>query len=509
MPPRLLLAFSLLFCTAGLTAAEPVIELGSQRELFVDEFLVAKKTQLEFRLHEPVPREVVMIRNKPWEGSGSDFETVIRDGDLIRMWYIGCKLTTDNGTKLAKPIIVHVSYAESKDGITWTRPNLGLFAHEGSRENNIVWMEEGLDNFTPFKDTNPDCPPDERYKALSGFKRGLFALKSADGVHWSRLSEQPIIGADKGAYDTMNVAFWDARRQLYYCYFRGFHDKEGRDFHDPKQAIVAIRDIRVSTSKDFRTWSEPKRLEYQSPHDDGLYTNSVEPYYRAPQIFVGFPMRYVDRIDSRVSLDALPDPTHRQRRMGFSPRYGSVITDGIFMTSRDGFAFNRWDEAFIRPGPERSDNWVYGDALKGLGMIETPAADPSAPPELSFYSTEGHWKDESPLRRYTIRVDGFASLRAKRPPGEFVSKPFTFTGRQLSLNFATSAVGTLQVELQDEAGKPLPGYSLADADLLFGDTLDRKASWGGKPDVSALAGKTVRLRVVMSDADLYSFQFQP
>jgi hypothetical protein len=210
-----------------------------------------------------------------------------------------------------------------------------------------------------------------------------------------------------------------------------------------------------------------------------------------------------------VSLDALPDPVHRQRRMGFSPRYGSVITDGLFMSSRDGFLFNRWDEAFIRPGPERSNNWVYGDGCKGRGMIETPAEDPTAPPELSFYVTEGHWKDSEPLRRYTLRIDGFVSLQAPRAPGEFVTKPFTFAGGKLSLNFATSAIGTLRVELQDEAGRPLPGYSLAEADLLFGDTLDRRASWSGKTDVAALAGRPVRLRVVLSDADLYSFQFQP
>lgn len=488
--------------------AGTALELGSRRELFVDDFLIAQKSGLELRLHAPVPREVVMVRDRPWEGTGTDFETVFRDGDVIRMYYMACKLTTDDGAKLTKPIVAHACYAESRDGLVWTRPSLGLFGYEGSKENNILWEEPGLDNFTPFKDANPDCPPDERYKALVGLgKRGLFVMKSADGIHWSRRSDQPIIPGDKGAFDTMNVAFWDAQRRLYYCYFRGFHDSAGKDFIE---ATKGIRDIRVSTSRDFRTWSEPHKLQYQSPDDDALYTNQVEPYYRAPHLFVGFPMRYVDRIDSRVSLDALPNPGHRRRRMVFSPRYGSVITDGLFMSSRDGLAFNRWDEAFIRPGPERGNNWVYGDALKGRGLIETPASDPTAPPELSLYVTEGHWIDEAePLRRYTLRVDGFVSLHAPRAPGEFVSKPLTFTGARLSLNFATSAAGTLRIELQDEAGRPLPGFALADADRLFGDTLDRAASWGGRTDVSAFAGKVVRLRVVMSDADLYSLQFQP
>jgi len=491
----------------GLAPAAP-LDLGGRRELFVDDFLIAEKTNLELRLHAPTPREVVMVRDRPWEGSGSDFETIFRDGDVIRMYYIGCKLTMNNGTTMTRPIVVHAAYAESRDGITWTRPNLGLFEHEGSRENNIVWMEPGLDNFTPFKDPNPACPPDERYKALAGhFKRGLMALKSADGIRWSPLSDQPVVPAGKGAFDTMNTAHWDPERKLYFCYFRGYHDASGRDHNDP---VKGIRDIRVATSPDFRTWSEPRRIAFQpGAADDGLYTNQVERYYRAPHLRVGFPLRYVDRIDAKVSLDALPDPVHRQRRMGFSPRYGSVITDGLFMTSRDGFTFNRWDEAFLRPGPERSDNWVYGDGCKGWGLLETPAADPSAPPELSLYVMEGHWKEPSPLRRYTIRIDGFVSLHARREPGEFTSKPLTFSGNRLSLNFATSALGTIRVELQDEQGRPLPGYTLAESDLLFGDTLDRPASWGGRTAVAPLAGKTVRVRMVLSDADLYSLQFQP
>jgi hypothetical protein len=486
-------------------SAQSVLELGGRRELFVDDYLISQRSGLTLRLHEPTRREVVMIRDAPWEGSGSDFETVIRDGDVIRMYYMGATLTTENGTKLPKPIVVRACYAESKDGILWVRPDLGLFDYEGSKQNNILWMEKGLDNFTPFKDANPDCPPDERYKALSGHMNKLFALKSADGIHWTRLKEEPIIS--KGAFDTMNNAFWDPLRKKYFCYSRGYHDKDGKDFTD---AVKGTRDIRVSTSPDFRTWSEPRLVNFVNSPDEGLYTNQVQPYYRAPHVFLGFPMRYVDRIAQKASLMALPDPVHRQRRMAFSPRYGSVLTDLQFMTSRDGMTFHRWSEALIRPGPERDNNWVYGDALKGLGLLETPSDDPTAAPELSFYVTEGHWKDASPLRRYTVRVDGFVSLQAKQAPGEFVSKPLRFSGGKLSLNFATSAAGSIRTELQDVKGQPLPGYSLEECDELFGDTLDRAVSWGGRSEIKTpTAGQPIRLRMVLSDADLYSLQFVP
>jgi hypothetical protein len=204
----------------------------------------------------------------------------------------------------------------------------------------------------------------------------------------------------------------------------------------------------------------------------------------------------------------LPDPEHRQRRMKFSPRYGTVVTDGLFMSSRDGRNFHRWDEAFVRPGPQRRDNWVYGDGFVGLGLLETPAADPTAEPELSLYIHEDHWKGPIRLRRHTLRMDGFVSLHARQKPGEFVTKFFTFAGRSLTLNFATSAAGLIRVELQDRDGRVLPGFSLVESDELFGDTLSRTVTWRDQADVSHLAGQTVRLRMVLSDADLYSLKFE-
>ena len=88
-----------------------------------------------------------------------------------------------------------------------------------------------------------------------------------------------------------------------------------------------------------------------------------------------------------------------------------------------------------------------------------------------------------------------------------MTKPLVFRGKKLTLNFATSAAGHLRVELQDAAGTPLPGFTLADSDELFGDTLDRVVTWKEKADVSSLAGKPIRLRLVMNEADLFSLRF--
>ena len=194
--------------------------------------------------------------------------------------------------------------------------------------------------------------------------------------------------------------------------------------------------------------------------------------------------------------------------MAFSPRYGTVVTDGMFMSSRDAQSFHRWDEAFIRPGPQRKDNWVYGDGVMSIGFLETAAADPAAEPELTLYTHEDHWKKPTRLRRNTIRIDGFVSLQAKRQPGEFVTKPIIFKGQELTLNFATSAAGFIRVEIQDQTGRPLPGFSLADSDELFGDTIDRTVSWRDRTNLRALSGQPIRIRMVLSDADLYSLQFK-
>lgn len=471
-------------------AGEKPIDLGDRRELFVDDFLIEKRSDLELRLQAPLPREVVMVHDAPWEGTGCGYHTIFRDGDIIRMYYVAGDLTNEDATKfMSHPW--YACYAESKDGIRWTRPDLGLFEFGGSKKNNIIMIAGGLDNFTPFKDPNPNCPADQRYKAVSQGRGGLLAYKSADGIRWSLLSEKPII--TKGAFDSQNNAFWDAERKHYWCYLRDFHN--------------GIRDIRVSTSPDFQKWSSPESLKYigDTP-DEQLYTNQVQPYHRAPHLFIGFPTRYVERPWS-PSMKSLPFPEHRARRAKREMRFGTAVTDCLFMTSRDGRTFRRWDEAFLRPGIERKHNWVYGDGYSNLGLLETAAQDPEAPPELSIYFIEDNWTRATRLRRYTLRQDGFVALHARHKRGELVTRPLAFRGKKLELNFATSAAGNLRIELQDAAGRPLPGFALAECDELFGDTPTRTVTWKEKTDVSALAGRPIRLRISMSEADLFSFRF--
>ena len=450
-------------------AAEPVA-IGSRRELMVDEFLLAKLTGARLVLHRPVARELALVHDRPWEGNTSAYHTVFQDGPRYRMYYRGShydhKLRKSTHAEL-------VCTAESKDAVHWTRPELGIVAFAGSKKNNIVWSGVGCHDFAPFKDTNPKCTPGEKYKAIGRGKGGLYAFKSSDGLHWSLISDRPVI--TKGAFDSQNLAFYDTLRGQYVEFHRNFRK--------------GYRDIMTCTSANFRTWTDPVWLSYPGAPTEHLYTNQITPYFRAPHIYMGFPKRF--------------QPQRKGKVFG---RAG--VSDGVFMTSRDGRTFRRWTEAFVRPGPQK-ERWVNRNNMTAWGIVVTTSAIPGTPDELSIYSTEHYYQGPAcKIRRYTLRTDGFVSLRAPLSGGTAVTKPITFQGKRLGLNYATSAAGSVRVEIQDAAGKPIAGYALADCPETYGDEIDGIVAWKNGPDVSKLAGKPVRLRFVLKDADLYAFRFR-
>ena len=498
------------------TDTSNAVDIGSRRELFVDDALIERLTgKLELRLHEPQAREVVIVHDAPWEGAGSGYHSVFKDGWLYRMYYKAWQRTVgpDAPNTGTNPLLC--CYAESDDGVHWRKPELGLFEFNGSKANNIVMVSGAVGNLqvdaghpAVFKDENPAAAPDARYKALfrsaNPKPRGLVAFKSPDGIHWVPLADAPVI--TDGAFDSQNLAFWDPLRSEYRAYWRYF--RQGADVADDRNP-VGLRSIRTATSKNFIHWENQADLTFTDSPPAQLYTNQIKPYARAPHIFIGFPMRYVDR-GWTESTNALPDLKHREWRATVSPRLGSAVTDSQFMASRDGVRFKRWNEAFIRPGIERDGTWSYGQLCVAWQVVETKNALAGAPDELSLYADESYWSGArgSAVRRYTLRLDGFVSARATAAGGELLTKPVRYNGAKLSLNFSTSAAGSVRVEIQDLAGSPLPGFALADSDPLFGDSIDRTVTWAKRRDVSPLKNQPVRLRFVLNDADVYSYQFQ-
>ena len=429
------------------------VEIGSKRQLFVDDWLVDVATSTTLVLHRPREAEIVLRLDEPWEGSTAAYFTVFEDGDLYRMYY-RCHNDANETT----------CYAESTDGIHWEKPSLGLFPFEGSTANNIVWSGPEAHNFAPFVDTNPDRKPGEEYKALGG--QPPIALVSPDGINWNRLQEEAVL--TRGAFDSQNLAFWDEERGHYSAYFRIF---------------TSVRAIARSISLNFTEWSNGIPIDLGDSPREHLYTNATTPYFRAPDVLLAFPSRFApDR--QRVAEHSLPG-----------------VSDAVFMSSRDGVNFDRrFMQSFIAPGRDLR-NWTERSNMVASGVV------PTGDDEISVYYTQHYRHPTAHLRRGVLRTDGFVSLDAPHSGGEVLTRPIVFSGNTLEINYRTSAVGSVRIELLDAAGAPLEGFTLGDADELFGDDVDRTVTWNGASDVGALAGRPVRLRLVLKDAEVYSLRF--
>lgn len=442
--------------------AQGVTGIGSRRELFVDEHLIDSiDGGAALKLQLPEPREVVLTADKPWEGNTSAYFTVFQDGGRYRMYYRGSHWDP------AKRRATHpevTCYAESRDGINWTKPDLNLFALDGSKKNNIVWRGIGTHCFTPFKDTNPNCRPDARYKAVSrgrpNAEAGLYAFKSPDGIHWSLMTDEPVI--TKGAFDSQNLAFWDSHSGCYRCYHRNFRNN--------------IRDIMMQTSDDFEHWIEPRNIRQpESPHEH-LYTNAIRPYSRAPHLLIGFPTRY------------LPNEGHR--------------VEPTFMSSRDGFSFRRWPDPII---PEDAPEDRKGNRSNYMvnALLQLPDSV-GGDKELSVYGTEAYYTGpDNRVRRFVYRTDGFVSLHSAAASGALTTKPITFTGTQLRLNFRTREAGYVRISVirADDSSEVLT------SDKLSGDFIDYAVPVE-EAAVGELAGTPVRLRIEVNNADVFAYQFK-
>ncbi|MFH1566551.1 MAG: hypothetical protein ABIL09_01025 [Gemmatimonadota bacterium] len=456
-------------------------QIGSRWELLVDRYLVEELRGADLHLHRPERREVAFEGDAPWEDDIAFPLSVVQDGGVARLYYRASVPDRGNEDQVV------FALAESTDGgRTFQRPDLGLVEFAGSRANNILYI--GEPPFVPppaFIDTRPGCPADQRYKGLSARWRKLYAMTSADGRRWRPLAEEPL--EMEGTFDTVNTAFWDRTAGCYRSFTRYFENLvEGMGAEDvlgPRPTVV--RAIQSSTSPDFLHWSPPVHHVYEDPHDDmQLYTNATLPCPGAEHLYLAFPNRYVQ--------ERLHDPRHEH----------PGANDALFMVSRDGVRWKRYAEAWVRPGPDPL-NWTERNNYPCWGIVETSST------EWSMYIT-GHYRHPgTPTRvwRLAVRPRGFASAGAGYGGGELLTRPLVYEGATLRLNYSTSAAGSLRVEVQDPSGRPLPGLGLEEMAPLFGDAVDQGVTWRDGGDLSHLAGRAVRLRIELRDADLFALRF--
>ncbi len=477
------------------TSAEgdvPPIDLGSRREVFVDDHVIANLDNVTRRMHHPTRRETVFTFDKPWE-PWSGYVTFLEDGDTYRMYY-------NSRPRVVPGLNRHTCYAESKDGINWTRPRLGIFEFDGSKQNNILLSHPSFShNFTPFIDQNPNVDPDSRYKAVAGDQgtKGLYAFASGDGIHWRTLRDEAVVVNDKKAispsFDSQNTAFWSETEEQYVCYHRAWNE-------------YGFRSISRSTSDDFLHWAEPVEMKFMhqgvAAPMEHLYTNGCLPYYRAPHIYICIPYRLVENRNRVGREEALS--------LGFEEWFfdirSDILTDGMLMSSRGGDVFQRtFLEAFIRP-PTGIRNWLGYGLATYYGIIQT------GEDEMSIYAGGQRGFPNMTLSRYTLRLDGFASVHASHDGGSMTTKYLTFTGSDLYLNYSTSAAGSILVEIQDEHGNPIGPLSLQHSIPLFGNEIHEEVKWSKSKDSTVrlehMNGRAVRIRFVLQDADLYSFKFE-
>ncbi|MFV1969230.1 MAG: hypothetical protein ACC628_27735, partial [Pirellulaceae bacterium] len=416
-------------------------------------------------------------RDRPADERFSFYTTILKDGDTYRMYYRG-----HPGSDWTKSV---TCYAESRDGKTWTKPNLGLVEVNGNRENNaILPMGEA---FGPFIDGRSGAPQDERFKANMNAPGGLMGYVSGDGIHWRAVKKELLIRRTlPNHFDSQNVMFWSDAEQCYVLYAR--------------HMVGGKRATARATSRDFVNWSDFTLMTYSDTQSttpsQHLYTNQTHPYFRAPHIYIALPGRF--QVGRRVLTD------EQAKAVDVHPGGGGVsdIADGVFLTSRAGstlydFTFR---ESFVRPGIGHS-NWTSRNNYPACGVV------PTGPHEMSLYVQRNYGQKTAYLERMTLRTDGFVSVHAPYDGGELVTKRLAFSGSRLSLNVATSAGGSVRVEIQDVAGQPINGFTLDECPEIIGDEIEHVARWKSGTDVSALSGKPVRLRFVMKDADLYSFRF--
>jgi hypothetical protein len=484
------LALPWLALHATLLAGETAIDVGDRKQLFIDRRFVLGDRGIELRMNPPAKAGPAITPEKPWE-TGRVFAggTVLEDGGRYRMWYMA-----------APPFVeydrIFLCYAESQDGVTWEKPNLGIHTWNGSSANNIV-VEANTETGTVFID--PKAPAAERYKLVGtlagkheGVEPGMYLYTSPDGLRW-RLRPTRLFPFRP---DTQNQAFYDEHIRKYVIYVRVWDPlrKVGRIETDDILAPWPYDRTAVSSRKDYPGKHVPLAFGYDEsdPVESDHYTSAVAPYPWADDAYFMFPSAYLH----------FPPPPR-------SPFRNDGPVDIQMAVSRDGVSFQRVERRpyvelglagsrdsgsmYMLPGLIRHGNEVfqyYG------GYTFTHAAYVALPKQ-----------GMGTVFRLAQRLDGFVSADAGMAGGSFETPLLRFRGSRLVLNANASAMGEIRVELQDAEGSPIAGRGFEACDPIHMNDLAHRVSWNGSADLGALSSRPLRLAFRLRAAKLYSFQF--
>lgn len=441
-----------------------MINFGSRIEMLADKYLLAEMNNVSFRKTELKPLGKVIGFDQPWEGLGSLGMTIFEDEENIKCYYRGFPdHQADTNERQTSCLAV------SEDGIHFTPVPVNEIVYDGIAENNIVRMDCFCHNFAPFRDTNPDCIPGEKYKAIGGLSNqgGIHVFGSPDGIHWHMMADGPVI--TKGAFDSMNMAFWNPHTRRYHVYSRYF-DKTVKRADMP----IGCRAIQSCTSEDFIHWTDPVPNEYAEGYPrDQLYTNAARPVPGAEHILVSIPMRFHERRKKVQDYEGNP--------------YGSAgVSDAVLMTSRDGVHWDRMLKDAWLSGGLYSHEWTQRCFITLGGIIERGN-------DFYIYTEQNYMWDDDGIWAYSIPKYRFLSLYADEEGGSFTTKTLKFETDDIHLNYSTSAYGYIRVTILDDSGSEIFA-----SDEIYGNELSHKLT------VKGLSGKTGVMRIELKGAHLYA-----
>ena len=460
-------------------SAKP-IRIGAGKQLFFDGRFIQKSKGVRIVMNPPAKAGQVLFADKPWEDFRlTSYFTVVQDGGICRMYY-SCFSKDQWHTPKSWEKHAYLCYAESKDGIRWTKPELGLVEFEGSKKNNII-LRSVVDG-TVFID--PTAPPERRYKLLHTIgphKGGLRVSYSADGLRFT--TPKPV---SPWCPDSQQVAFWDARLGKYTAFLRK-NTKRGRSV-----GRVEMADVEAPWPGELATVFEADRRD---PHNLDFYNNACVKYPWADDAYFMFLSAY-----------------HH-----FPPEMGNDgLLDVSAAASRDGIRWVRPDRRpYVALG--QSSEWDSQLQMMGVGLVRQAdkiyqyynAVDLSHGGTRRMSDQDrAKWRRWSQMGRLVHRLDGFFSADADYEGGWLVTPPVVFAGSRLVLNVNTSSAGLVRVGLTTPDGKVIPGFAPGDCDRIMTNNVAHVVKWRGKPNVSTLVGKPIRLRFEMRSAKLYAFQFQ-
>lgn len=487
-------------------STKPVIEVGSNKQVFLDGFFLESSHNVHLRMHKPYRDGRILIKaDRPWEkdpkGKGEKigiYSSVLKEHDRVRLWYGSRRGEMDRE--------IRVCYAESEDGLQFKKPELGLHEVDGSKANNVVLPGPRIGGCAVWKD--PKAPEKHRYKTQTKvYPSGKLEMHSSpDGIHWNLYATPKI-----GHKDTQNIAFWDPHIERYLLFTRLWVTMEkkrqqpAREWHN----AYRYRTVRRLESDDLRNWENEQIV--MTPDERDWEVHDI-PAPRPPVDFYGGGVFRYDEAD-RAYLMLVQATWHwvDWDKEGLGP----ATIDVQLAVSRDGKQFKRAGDrrAFLGLGPEgRFDSrfvWALprpvrmGDEL----WIYNVGSNREHGPSREVDPTAG--KQLSGITRAVLRLDGFVSVEAGYDGGQFTTPPLRFEGRRLQLNVDAAGGGSVQLELLDADGRPIKGFSREDAVPIVRNSVRMPVRWRGDEELGDLAGKPVRLRFHMTNADLYAFQFLP